>query len=272
MFDIDGTLATASSVHLDALGAAAEALLGVPAVFEMRGERPYLNGTLVAGWVDSQCLRLLARQAGLDEDEMASSVHAVTQAYAATYRSLLADGAPAGVLVGGTVDALARLAEAGVPMGLSTGNAAAIAQAKLAALGIADYFTFDPVSGFGDSHADRSAVAAAAIRALPPARTVYLVGDTTADMRAATANAVHGVGGVHRRRDRPEPARSRSEHRAGRRARPPRPARLHPSRRRTLAACARAGADLRRRPLVRQPLTPAHHECVDPPPNLHWEQ
>lgn len=194
MFDIDGTLATDSSVHLDALGAAAEALLGVPAVFEMRGERPYLNGTLVAGWVDSQCLRLLARQAGVDEDEMASSVHAVTQAYAATYQSLLADGAPAGVLVGGTVDALARLAEAGVPMGLSTGNAAAIAQAKLTALGIADYFTFDPVSGFGDSHADRSAVAAAAIRALPPARTVYLVGDTTADMRAATANAVHGVG------------------------------------------------------------------------------
>lgn len=194
VFDIDGTLAISSSLHLDTLGAAAEALLGVPAVFEVRGERPYLNGTLVAGWVDGQCLMLLARQAGVPEDSLPEQVAATITAYTATYEAMLAQGASAGVLVPGAETALARLADAGIPMGLSTGNAAAIARAKLTALGVADYFTFDPAAGFGDAHADRSAVAAAAVDSLPAARTVYLVGDTVADMQAASTNRAHGVG------------------------------------------------------------------------------
>lgn len=191
VFDIDGTLAISSSAHLDALAATAHSVLGVEARFDMRGERPFLNGTLVAGWVDSQCFELLAAQAGVDWSAVRDDTLA---AYAKTYRILRSYGAPAGTLVPGAAEALERLAEAGVALGLSTGNAAAIAQAKLAALGIAHYFSFDPTAGFGDLHADRVAVAAAAVAALPEARTVYLVGDTVADMKAAVANGAHGVG------------------------------------------------------------------------------
>lgn len=191
VFDIDGTLAVASSVHLDALGAAASEVLGVPAVFEMRGEKPYLNGTLVAGWVDAQCITLLAKQAGADDPTACKDV---LQVYADRYQRLLADGASAGTLVPGAAEALDRLAEAEIPMGLSTGNAAAIAKAKLTALGVGDYFTFDDSAGFGDTHPNRGEVAAAAVAALPAARTVYLVGDTAADMRAAILNGVYGVG------------------------------------------------------------------------------
>lgn len=191
VFDIDGTLAVASSVHLDALGAAARDVLNVRAVFEMRGERPYLNGHLVAGWVDRQCVDLLVEQA---DDAWPTAAEDVLHIYAAHYQDLLAAGAPAGTLVPGAAAALERLAAAGIPMGLSTGNAAEIARLKLTALGVADFFTFDTADGFGDLHADRDEVAAAAIAALPAAGTVYLVGDTLADMRAAVANGAHGVG------------------------------------------------------------------------------
>lgn len=192
LFDIDGTLAVSSSAHLDALAHAAQATLGIEATFSMQGERPVLNGQVVSGWVDGQCFRLLAEQAGHDwsalEDE-------TLEVYAATYLGLLADGADAGRVLPGVPELLDRLAHAGVRMGLCTGNASAIAQAKLAALGIGHHFSFDAALGFGERHPDRSSVAAAAaVAAVSQAGSIYLVGDTRADMHAAVANNVCGVG------------------------------------------------------------------------------
>jgi phosphoglycolate phosphatase len=191
VFDIDGTLATASSTHLQALGDTAEHLLGVPAVFTMHGERPHLNGELVAGWVDGQCFELLSAQAGLEWDLMRA---ATLRFYAERYTELLRQGAPAGELVAGVPVLLDTLAAHGIAMGLSTGNTSKVAAAKLGALGVAHHFTFAAEAGFGDVHSHREQVARAAAAALGPVKTIYLVGDTTADMRAAVAAGASGVG------------------------------------------------------------------------------
>ena len=191
LFDIDGTLAVSSSAHLDALGHAAQTVLGIEATFTMVGERPHLNGTLVSGWVDGQCFRLLAEQAGADWSALEEETLNV---YTDTYLQLLAEGADVGTLLPGVSDLLQRLEVAGVEMGLCTGNASGIAQAKLERLGIADHFSFSPDLGFGERHPDRASVARAAVAGSSTGKTIYLIGDTLADVRAARANNVTGVG------------------------------------------------------------------------------
>lgn len=193
VFDIDGTLATSSQDHLEAFSYATHEVFGARAEFEMHGERVHLNGRPIVGWVDSQCLRLIANDAGVEWLDVRDET---LTAYAARYAFLLDQGASPGTLVPGAVAALTALRDHGIPMGLSTGNAAETARLKLAALGISEFFDFNPSAGFGWLHADRSAVALAAIAALPRTRSTYLVGDTMADMRAAVAAGAQGIGVV----------------------------------------------------------------------------
>jgi phosphoglycolate phosphatase-like HAD superfamily hydrolase len=191
VFDIDGTLAAGSSDHLTALGDAAREVLGVAATFTLAGEKPYLNDHLVAGWVDAQCIALLAETSGHRLDDVMEDFLA---SYTAHYEHALRHGASAGHLLPGVADMLATLADHDIVLGLATGNASPIAKAKLTVLGIADYFTFSPTHGFGDRHPDRSAVGRAAIASLAATGQVYLVGDTTSDIRSARDNDAIAVG------------------------------------------------------------------------------
>lgn len=191
VFDIDGTLTTGSFAQVYAIGNTGERVYRLRVETVLLDGQPYLDGHHVAGWVDGQCLELIAELAG---HSWADTQDQALEVYGEEYAKVISGGAAVGELVPGVPDMLTHLAAAGVPVGLSTGNSAAVALRKLGALGIADFFDFDPNAGFGDRHPARPYVAAAAVAALPPARAVYLVGDTPADMHAALKARVHGVG------------------------------------------------------------------------------
>jgi len=108
-----------------------------------------------------------------------------------------------GALLPGVVellDELGRLKHVGV--GLLTGNVEHGAWAKLGHYGLADRFAF---GGFGDHHADRNEIAAAALRAAEryaaehsngaPRRLqgVMVIGDTTNDVRCARSIGAYAV-------------------------------------------------------------------------------
>jgi len=89
---------------------------------------------------------------------------------------------------------LAALRDAGVRLGLATGNFSEAARIKLEYYGIAEYFEG---GGFGEVSLDRSDVVAAAIRNVANGARpsdVLVVGDTPHDITSATANGAIGVG------------------------------------------------------------------------------
>jgi len=195
LIDIDGTLLVESSDHLSALVTVLAERLGRPVIHSMRGERPVIDGVDVAGYVDAQVVRALL-PGPVDPADLAD----VMDAYAERFeRGLAGRTYSAGRVVAHAPETLDALAAAGLRLGLSTGNAARVARAKLAAhlappAGFAaDAFSAD--RGFGDRAADRRGVAAAGLRALAlPADVVALVGDTTGDMDAAAAHGITGIG------------------------------------------------------------------------------
>lgn len=190
VFDVDGTLATGSGANLQSMMTAARRVLGRSADLDMAGDVPLLDRAPVAGWTDAGLLAHLARAAGRSIYDVRADLLA---AYADAYRADLAAGASPGVLLPGVRDLLETLRANDVPVGLATGNAHQVAQAKLERLGIAEFFTFDLSAGFGDRLISRIDIGTAAIAALPPTKHVYLAGDTVADMESARANTARGV-------------------------------------------------------------------------------
>ena len=81
-----------------------------------------------------------------------------------------------------------------VAVALATGNAHRVARRKLAAMGVDHHFTFAPHLGFGDMHADRTAMVRAAMGTGVRPECVAVVGDTPYDMAAAAAVGAAGVG------------------------------------------------------------------------------
>ena len=197
LLDIDGTLLTSSSAHLRVLASTLSGWVGRPVSIEMAGERPILDGRDIAGYVDAQVIRavLAERREGPPD---AAEVAAVVAQYGARYAERVQAGESAGRVIPG-VDAFLRRARAsGIHLALTTGNAAAVARAKLEAVGLADSFAFEPDLGFGDWRADRAEVCAAALagivgQGVDPA-TCAMVGDTTADMRAARGLNLIAIG------------------------------------------------------------------------------
>lgn len=82
IFDIDGTLATGSFAQVYALGASGERVFGYTAETVLVEGQPYLNGHHVAGWVDWQCLQLLASLASTPSPSVASGPRTRTRAAA----------------------------------------------------------------------------------------------------------------------------------------------------------------------------------------------
>ncbi len=196
LFDVDGTLLIGSVAHLVVLGETLGRWLGRPVPIRVDGERPMLGETDLAGWIDAQVVRhVLASKTGADDERAVADVmDAFREAY-------LADGARtlAGArVVAGAVPCLERLADAGIPVGLVTGNASFVARAKFEALGIDRFFRFDRDLGFGDWRAERDAVAHAAAEDLArrgvDAGDLVYVGDTPRDMRAARSIGARAVG------------------------------------------------------------------------------
>lgn len=186
LLDIDGTMAIGANAHHACMSQAA-ARHGFQLDFTHDGETVSINGRPVTGWLDAQCFRWAAGRA-LDDTELAS----IMSAYGDHYERL--PDQSCGRLIPGTDEVLRRLHGAGIALALTTGNAHRIARRKLTALGIADFFVFDPDLGFGDRHADRASMVRAAlpIGHRPPQAAV--VGDTVHDMSAAASLGAIGIG------------------------------------------------------------------------------
>lgn len=191
MFDVDGTLLVQSGDNLASLMTAAAEVFGCTERLEMVGEVPHVAGRPVPGWVDGQFADLLARRAGVDFDDVREDLWA---AYARQYRRDLADGASPGRVLPGVRALLERLVANGIPVALATGNVAAVAEAKLGAHGLAEFFSFDPSGGFTDGQLSRVDIGRAAVGALGPVEHAYVVGDTIGDMWSAQLNGARGLG------------------------------------------------------------------------------
>ncbi len=190
LFDIDGTLLTGACDHLTSLADTLNEVPGSRVAFEMRGERPHVEGVDLAGFIDVQIVRTLL------PDQPAHEVRRIMAQYADTFTSRINAGvAAAGTLVPGAREVLEGLRDRGFSLGISTGNAHRIARAKLRLHRLDDFFAFSSSLGFGDVHADRTAAARAAIVDTDyPAAWCAIVGDTAADMRAARATGARGIG------------------------------------------------------------------------------
>ncbi len=195
LFDIDGTLLVRSSSHLAVLASTLSDRVGRPVKLAIDGEWPLLDGLAVSGWIDAQIVRRVLLE-HLERPPTVGEVVDVIERYGERFRETLLPE-EAGTVVPGVRACLAQLLERGVRLGLVTGNASPVARAKLRAVGLDSYFTFDRDLGFGDwreSRIEAVAAAVAAERVDDPARTVVTVGDTTADMAAASAARALGVG------------------------------------------------------------------------------
>lgn len=189
LFDIDGTLVTGGNAHLDAFFGTFAMMFGIRPLFELDAETPMLDGASVAGATDLGLLRNAARAAGIEL--RAAQEQEFFGAYAEVYLGRLrADPTLAGTAVRGLQLLLAHLRASDVTVWLSTGNARQIAAAKLQSVGAWGVFTTLQVSGFGDMHETRQDLVDAIVAAIGPAATtrdeIVLVGDTAADMAAAS--------------------------------------------------------------------------------------
>lgn len=186
LFDIDGTLARGANAHHACMAHAARSH-GFDLVFAHQGETVTANGHPVTGWLDAQVFRACALPHELTEAELASLMTTYCEEYEATTQFL-------GTLVPGAAQTLDLLAQSGIAVALATGNAHRVARRKLAAMGVDHHFTFAPHLGFGDMHADRTAMVRAAMGTGVRPECVAVVGDTPYDMAAAAAVGAAGVG------------------------------------------------------------------------------
>jgi len=179
LWDIDGTLLRSGAVA---------PLAFLDAVAEVTGARPSPEGRDYGGRLDTEIAEMLLAAVGADLARVPDVLEALRrlvferlgqlQAQTRTYPG---------------VDALlARLAAAGVRQTVVTGNLAAIARHKLEAGGLIPPIELD-FGGFGDSAANRAAVARVALERLsaagwePDPGEVWIVGDTPRDLACARA-------------------------------------------------------------------------------------
>jgi phosphoglycolate phosphatase-like HAD superfamily hydrolase len=182
LFDIDNTLLYSGGAGSFAMNAAFSELFGVSDGFA-RVE--------FSGRTD-----LFILQQGLAEHGIAGGAEEHLAAFTSRYYGLLPEALAQreGYLMPGFPELLSALRDAGVRLGLATGNLREGARLKLEHYGIADFFEG---GGFGEVSFDRSEVVAAAIHAVGNGARpgdIVVVGDTPHDVTSALANGVVGVG------------------------------------------------------------------------------
>jgi phosphoglycolate phosphatase-like HAD superfamily hydrolase len=176
LFDIDGTLLSASGISARCLG---EALL------EVVGQTGPMHGYDYSGKTDPQIVRELMRGVGRGEEEIERRRPEVLERYA---RRLEASLRPEHVRAKPGVPVLLGALERDVrvSLGLLTGNLERCAHTKLAALGLAGRFAF---GAFGSDREDRYELPALAVaRALEATGRAFagdevvIVGDSIHDV------------------------------------------------------------------------------------------
>ena len=181
-FDIDGTLIDTRGAGSRAMTAALNEEFGVPAD---------ANGISFSGRTDRSIVSDFFRRHGVED----SAVH--FERFCDRFLEWLKVTLPQrrGQVLPGVVDVLNKLtANESVRLGLITGNLRRASRIKLDHYQLSEYFyaAGEPVGGFGDHHTERDDVARSAVAELAdqgdvdPSR-IWVVGDTTRDVRCARA-------------------------------------------------------------------------------------
>lgn len=182
LFDIDGTLLNTGGLGCEAFRRGLERATGVP------DDLAYIS---FAGNTDRRVLAQVMERRGRELDE--DTVRQVFALMAVELEALLAGAEVEEIAGAGRL--VRELAGRGAALGLVTGNIRACAYLKLRSIALDDLF---PFGGFGDDHAERPAIARAAMAAARAAghggARACLVGDTPSDMLAGRALGIPALG------------------------------------------------------------------------------
>jgi phosphoglycolate phosphatase-like HAD superfamily hydrolase len=185
LFDIDMTLIRSNRVGSTAMNIVMGELIGVPDA---------LAGVDFSGRTDRSILRESLANHGHEPDDFERFIQEFEARYIPVLERTLAERS--GLVLPGVPETLAAVrALPDVRIGIATGNFRRAAEAKLRHFGLDHFFEG---GGFADDAEDRAALVGIAIERLGGAAggyfRVFVIGDTTHDIMAATANNAVAVG------------------------------------------------------------------------------
>lgn len=184
LFDIDGTLLNSrDAVHYHAFHRAVAQVFGL----DLR-----LDGIPVHGNTDIGILRAYLEGAGVPEEQWRARLPEACDVMCAEVERNAADLRPE--LCPAVLDLIRWLTAEGKMLAVASGNLERVGWAKLRAAGVRDYFSFGAFSGRLEKRDDVIAHGIQQARAMRGAEaTVYVVGDTPADVRSAHANDIPAI-------------------------------------------------------------------------------
>jgi phosphoglycolate phosphatase-like HAD superfamily hydrolase len=185
LFDVDGTLIRTGGAGRRAMDLAFAELFGI---------ENGLDGVEMAGRIDAAILRAALVRHGLSVSAFDDQVCRFRDAYCRHLAVSLNE--TKGTVLPGVRELLTALeGKPGVRLALATGNFRSGAKTKLSHYGLWAFFAG---GAFGDDCEERHELVARAIRIMrdgsrPERDTVYVIGDTVHDIRAAKANRAVAV-------------------------------------------------------------------------------
>ncbi|ADU06379.1 Haloacid dehalogenase domain protein hydrolase [Micromonospora sp. L5] len=195
LFDLDGTLIRPGSsvqrAHMGAMADAVRAATGLP-ILDFTYQRGHLSyaGVDLAGCTDAGTIRVMLRRHRVSDRDIDGLLPTIVASMPGHLGPLEAGGP--GDLLPGVRVMLARLQEAGIALGMCTGNAAPVARWKMSRTNLADLLID---GGFGDRAVDRDDIVVAASDAVAGGcRCGVLIGDTVKDITAAHRAGLRAVG------------------------------------------------------------------------------
>ncbi len=184
LFDIDGTLLNSrDAVHYFAFHHAVEQVFGL----DFR-----IDGVPIHGNTDVGILRAYLEAARVPESQWRPKLPDVLRIMTAEVERNAADLRPE--LCPSIREVVELLSAEGKLLGVASGNLEPVGWAKLRACGLRDYFSFGAFSGEREKRDDIIAFGVQKAREFRCANaTVYVVGDTPADIRSAHANHIAAI-------------------------------------------------------------------------------
>jgi phosphoglycolate phosphatase-like HAD superfamily hydrolase len=188
LFDIDGTLLSTPATE------DSEQRRYVDTIRDVVGKEPSVIPSRFAGMVDPQICKILLTELGLSSYEVERFLPQVLARMHDVYRNI----DKRIVLNNGVKELLTTLAPfTNVVIGVLTGNLTAVAEDKLTATGIREYFS---ELFCANDYFDRTSLVQDTVRTcmtrheLNTSKQVVIVGDTPLDMKAAAASKATSVG------------------------------------------------------------------------------
>ncbi len=203
LFDIDGTLLSNQSVHVDAFLHAFHVIYGIPETL--------LHWTPHHGKTDLWIIDIELKKFGIPQEEIDAKIPRCVEEMIKYERKHIKEDK--GHVLPHVPEFLAELRRRDFLLGLVTGNLEGIAYIKIEYFGLGEFFR-DRIGGFGNEHRDRAELIMIALRKAEKlkgfeftGKNAMYFGDTPLDMQAARiAGVPNGIvlTGIYTRKDFPE--------------------------------------------------------------------